>query len=254
MKFSDFLSAVKDEFNSILSEGIDDSELDNEDLPSMHLSLNTPGFTQITEDETNKIAESLPAINPEIDEYEEENTYLFKRLNRDRCFFAYAESYKKLNALDPELAKTQKFRGVLVADAAQHAEQENKQITELLSPFLPAYVLKQDYQDNTHGFSVASSEALYALINNAMYATFGDYGYRDPEDTVQTVFTNLLLSYESDFCIILPKLNAVLHTGICGQLFVGATSEQDLKNILEILSSVGDFVDNTEETEGTDDY
>ena len=241
--FEDLMNFVKDE---LAGEQESEGQGDEEELPCLHRSLNVPGFAKLSPETTALVAKDLPKIDPELPwdiETSKKPAYQGKRFARDPMLGAYADLYKRLVGVDPDSAATFKYDGVLVADAAKTADSENRRISEGLASFLPAYVLKQNYDDETFGFEVTTEDALFALLNNHVYDTFKDFGYRDPEETAQESFINLLLGFTSRINIVFPTLNGLVHLGDCGQLFIGAADVESLAALEGLLKSAGQFVD-----------
>lgn len=236
-----FLSGLIDLVKEHMS---DVNDGDDDGLPHLHRSLNIPGFTKLLPEAIAIITEQLPKIDPDLpydNEHAQVQAYQSKRFDRDYNLGPYADLYRRVAAVDPESAPTFKHGGVLVADSAKLAEQQNEHIAEILSPHLPAYIFKQDYADQTFGFEVSSREALLALLNNHVYYTYKDFGYRDPVATDEESFNNLLLGFSSHINILFPKLGGLLHLGNCGQIYIGAEDIERLTSLENLLQPAGAF-------------
>jgi hypothetical protein len=235
---SELMSMVKEHLN-------DDSEDGDSEFPHLHRTLNTSGFSKLSPEAIAELTARIPKIDPDLpydNEHAAVQVYKGKRFNRDYNLGPQADLYRRVAAVDPESAPTFKQGGVLVADAAKLAEQQGERIAECLAPYLPAYIFKQDYANQTFGFEVSNREALLALLNNHVYFTFKDFGYRDPETTVEESFINLLLGFTSHINVVFPELGGFVHLGNCGQIFIGAEDDERLANLESLLQPAGEFV------------
>ena len=239
MNIRGFFAALKDEINKVLNDDGQDGR--DEELPPFHRPLNAKGFTRLPAEEAAALAEQLPVVDPSCNGWDgkEDPVCLIKRLDRDRKLSCSLEIFRKMSYFEPKAVPTLKFRGKLVAEAAKFAEQQNQQLVQLLSPHLPAYILKRSH-DNIIAFKVASADALHALLNNAMYETYQDLCESDAEGDPEASFINFMIGDDSTFNLQLPTLGGHLHQS-ADQVFIGATSEEGLQKLEDLLKPVGTF-------------
>lgn len=231
----------------IIEEEIPESEQiigDDSDsyIPHMHRTMNIPGFSKAPVSITEKLTGTFPSLRNLNLEYDEQDDYIVKRLDRDWQFGPYADLYRRMSAVDPETAATYKHGGVSIADTAILANQENDRLVECLSPYLPAYLFKQ-FEDDLHCFEIKAPDVLLAFFNNFVFDTFRDFGYRDPAINIEEEFVNMIQVEGNQVSIVFPTLNAILQSANCGQLLIAGHNEADLAKLLTILEPAGKFVD-----------
>ncbi|WP_236210556.1 hypothetical protein [Metapseudomonas otitidis] len=239
----------QDEASEVLTDDVQDDE-----LPPFHRPLSASGFTRLSAEEAAAITKQLPVVDPDYNgrDGEAEPVCLIKRLDRDRKLSPYLELYRKMTYFDPEMVPRLKFRGKLIEKTAKGAEQQNQQLAQLLSPHLPAYILKRS-GDKIVAFKVASAEDLHALLNNTMYETYQDFSESDAQGDPEASFINFMLYEDSTFNLQFPSLGGHLHLS-ADQVFIGATSEESLQKLEALLKPVGAFKYRADEPDEEDEY